>query len=328
MLGTSRNKVIRSASSAQMFEERSAFKYLRSPTSLGRRALGMSNTREPVLVVHGLRTVDDVQFHARVSALNKKLGDEWDLIPVFWGDLASPTLDLSKIFSTPKSGDEIWEERFNAALAYGFANLVKFFGSDQFARELAQDAEEADRRAKTKARYGMRYQAMLALNHLVGPYLLDVLQYQNPLIGANIRDRVRVKAKDYCQQGRAVSVIAHSLGGVVCFDLAIGRNTDLRLKRFVTLGSQPSLFCVSGLCDINERDGNGVYFLPDTIEKWTNIYHILDPLACITGKLFRLRDGTPPRDVELIGEVTQSDAHSCYWDSPESISAVRLALRE
>jgi hypothetical protein len=46
---------------------------------------------EPVLVVHGVATHVEAEFNATVEALARKLGDRWQLIPVFWGDLGANT---------------------------------------------------------------------------------------------------------------------------------------------------------------------------------------------------------------------------------------------
>jgi hypothetical protein len=49
---------------------------------------------EPVLVIHGVANRNKKAFESMVEDLSKRLGGNWDLIPVFWGDLGSKNEDI------------------------------------------------------------------------------------------------------------------------------------------------------------------------------------------------------------------------------------------
>lgn len=127
---------------------------------------------------------------------------------------------------------------------------------------------------------------------------------------------------------RPITVIAHSLGGLACFDAALGSDViqqgtrrRLHMKRFVTIGSQPAFFHV-----LAPREGIEHYQpgkpvdLPASIAEWTNLWHPMDVLAFITAPVFRLASGQPPEDLRIdtpMSEIMRDNwwMHSAYWES-------------
>lgn len=162
----------------------------------------------------------------------------------------------------------------------------------------------------------------------IGRFLGDIFVYENQR--RSIRDRLFERldreAPGWGTEQRPINVIAHSLGGVVCFDTAV-TNVERRLfiKRFVTFGSQSAFFHV-----VNPRGSITPYQpgtpvrLPSSIGRWTSLWEPLDPLAFLAGKVFRLSSGDAPRDVEV--PHLQSSGlwtHSVYWTHQALVDAIR-----
>lgn len=144
------------------------------------------------------------------------------------------------------------------------------------------------------------------------------------------------KAPGYGSADKPITVLAHSLGGLVAFDAALGSGTgagderrQLHIKRWITFGSQPAFFHV-----LAPREGIAHYAagapvsLPRTIGPWTNLWHPMDMLAFSAGTVFRLSDGRMPEDVRVdtpASEVVQNRGwlHSAYWTSPVLVAALK-----
>ena len=58
---------------------------------------------DPVLVVHGVANRDKGSFEAQVADLNKRTGNAWRFVPVFWGDLGARVEDLQDTVPQPRS---------------------------------------------------------------------------------------------------------------------------------------------------------------------------------------------------------------------------------
>ncbi|MDG9927380.1 MULTISPECIES: hypothetical protein [unclassified Pseudomonas] len=168
---------------------------------------------------------------------------------------------------------------------------------------------------------------------LAGPIALtlgDVVGYhQNrQKIHERLFARLDVEAHGWGKEGKPVHVMAHSLGGLLVLDAALGAcGRTLHIKRLVTFGSQPAFFHI-----MTPRYGLAPYqhaqpvALPASIARWTNLWHPLDVLAFVTATVFRLSDGGAPQDVQVqTNASTIADAggwlHSVYWRSPELVAA-------
>jgi hypothetical protein len=165
----------------------------------------------------------------------------------------------------------------------------------------------------------------------VARFIGDVLVYQRHR--KEIQDRVRATI-DQVDPGlgrgpdRPVRVVGHSLGGVIAVDMATA-DAPLWTQSLVTFGSQSPFFHV---CD--PRGGqlkpyaNGTLVrLPPSLGAWTNLWEPLDLLAFIAARVFRMHDGSAPRDVP-IGHLVSSGlwTHSAYWDLPQVATVIREAL--
>lgn len=147
--------------------------------------------------------------------------------------------------------------------------------------------------------------------------------------------RLDEKAPGYGSADKPIAVLAHSLGGLVAFDAALGSGVgaegerrQLHIKRWITFGSQPAFFHV-----LAPREGIARYAagapvaLPQSIGPWTNLWHPMDVLAFSAGAVFRLSDGKMPQDVRVdtpASEIMESKGwlHSAYWTSPLLVEAL------
>jgi hypothetical protein len=161
-------------------------------------------------------------------------------------------------------------------------------------------------------------------------FLGDILVYQRhrKRIHQRVREVLRKQAPDLGDERKPVSVIGHSLGGVIAFDLAVAGEPRLWTNGLVTFGSQSPFFHIVDPRDdlAPFRPGQPVT-LPPTIPRWTNLWEPLDILAFIAGKVFRLTSGKAPSDQEVphrgsFGLWT----HSAYWTVPELVDAIRTTL--
>lgn len=64
---------------------------------------------EPILIIHGVANHEEAPFLACVRALQEKLGAEWELLPVFWGDLGGASTDINDCLPTMQDGR--WQVR-------------------------------------------------------------------------------------------------------------------------------------------------------------------------------------------------------------------------
>jgi hypothetical protein len=111
----------------------------------------------------------------------------------------------------------------------------------------------------------------------------DVLLYQTH--GDKIRKFIRDKITN---AARPVTLLAHSLGGIACFDL-LALPSPPKIDYLVTAGSQSTLlYEIGALTSLKLPDPLPAHFPP-----WLNFYDRNDFLSYVGGRLF------PPRDFEL-----------------------------
>lgn len=164
----------------------------------------------------------------------------------------------------------------------------------------------------------------------IGCFLGDILAYQRKQ--REIHERlfavIADQAPGYGNEKNPISVIAHSLGGVLAFDATIRGTDPLWIDGFVTFGSQASFFEV-----LDPRDTLPRYMidnpitLPKTVARWTNLWEPLDVLAFAAGRVFRLHSGLKPTDLRIPHDVSYGLAtHGSYWRSTELVAAVHQTI--
>ena len=136
------------------------------------------------------------------------------------------------------------------------------------------------------------------------PFAGDVLLYQAR--GENIRAFVRKRIEEATPP---VVLLAHSLGGIICFDLLV-MNSLPKVDLLVTVGSQaPFLYEINALQSLPfDRSGDP---LPDHFPRWLNIYDPSDFLSYVGAKVFPGR----VTDVKVNNEEPFPWSHSAYWET-------------
>ncbi|MFC6010796.1 hypothetical protein [Nocardia lasii] len=159
----------------------------------------------------------------------------------------------------------------------------------------------------------------------------DILVYQRHRdeIAQHVRD---VIAKVDPRLGRSaehpVDIVAHSLGGVIMVDLATS-DEPLWIRRLITFGSQSPFFHV---CDprggaIVPYAGERPVELPPTIRAWSNLWEPLDPVAFVAAHVFRLHDGSKPKDIKVPHLAsTGLWTHTRYWKHPSVVEHIAETL--
>jgi hypothetical protein len=252
--------------------------------------------RKPLLVVHGIANRDKVGFAAHVARLGQKLGNDYQLHPVFWGHLGPRSERLEDILPShePEATEGLW------------ASLKRNLGG--------------------AAQHGVRG----IMTEVVFPILGDIMVYQaNRLaIQQEVRQVLAEIGADAGTQQQPICALGHSLGGVILFHLATGNDRPVWLDRFITLGSQPSFFHLyhPGSSVVPPYQGQPLT-LPPTIARWLNIWDQQDWFAFAASKVFKLHDGQPVRETRIKSFDSFFDglakSHGAYWENEAALNAIR-----
>ena len=304
---------------------------------------------EPVLVIHGIAIRNPAKFLRSVDALGGEFGDGYELIPVFWGDLGAEGVHLDKVIARypDRSGGmrDMVADSLAASVASGLGRTMSWVsrkrGEDEAAARIGEQASQlrADLKGRVRGYVNDKFQDMRgALTSAVLPFLADVIAYQSQGRRAVVHGRVREVIDkelgvEYGTASKPLTVIAHSLGGVIGFDMATAERDPLHIGRFITLGSQPAFFHLldprSGI--VPAFEGEHVT-LPPTLRRWTNIWDEFDVLAFGVSEVFRLHDGSKPvdRPVRCYRDAVRGAAllqsHLGYFTRRASLEAIREAL--
>ncbi|MEU2158729.1 hypothetical protein ABZ532_27590 [Streptomyces sp. NPDC019396] len=143
-----------------------------------------------------------------------------------------------------------------------------------------------------------------ALNDgLLLPAVGDILRYQAR--GQGLRELIKRTVEH--APGDAVTVIAHSLGGVACVDLLVQEELG-RVDQLVTVGSQAPFFYEAGALVSLEHPQVPPDHFP---RRWLNLYDRRDLLS------FRAAEVFPKHafDHEVDNRQPFPFAHSAYWSN-------------
>ena len=148
----------------------------------------------------------------------------------------------------------------------------------------------------------------------------DILYYQAH--GSGIRRAVRDRILEVHEP---VVLLAHSLGGIIAFDLLTEGAKDPALehvKLLVTVGSQVPLFYeLDVLAKLRYRRTPRAGFPP---WRWVNVYDKRDMLAYVGEKLFPGRCA----DIEVDTGAPFWPAHNAYWDTARFYAELADAMYE
>jgi hypothetical protein len=319
--------------------------------------------RIPVLVVHGVNTRNPigldtdtqnnrVPFEERVKHFNELVGNRWHFFPVYWGDLGVHVDDLAQILPPLEEkrdsilhfiGSWAWHESIVQATTatkatVGIAQILGswLLGNQRKASELIEqtttiidDFDHCRRSFYWELSYLFRKKMIPAVIPFIGDILLYQTVNRQKLIQQRLLEKLaeiqKVTGQPFGTPDLPISIIAHSLGGVIAFDLALTPNPKIYINRLITMGSQPSLFYLvdSHRYTHHSKTADGTRLqLPQSIMKWTNIIDPLDPLSFSVNKVFAFSDGTNPQDIILGNDA----GHAGYWTSKEVIKEIQDAL--
>jgi len=137
------------------------------------------------------------------------------------------------------------------------------------------------------------------------PLCGDILLYQSR--GQKICDLIEKRIREV---EPPVVLIAHSLGGVACIDLLIGRQLNALVPLIVTVGSQaPYFYEINALRSLEYSSSPA---LPPDFPKWVNIYDLRDFLSFVGADIFRGRVA----DYRVDNRQPFPECHSAYfWNS-------------
>lgn len=175
----------------------------------------------------------------------------------------------------------------------------------------------------------VRAQYLAASAHFAG----DIILYQrrHREIQARVWETLMREAPGHGLPESPVTVVTHSLGGTLAFDMAVAGNPRLHIDHLISCACTAPYFHVIGCSPptIAAHERGAVTTLPPTIGHWTNLWLPLDPWGYLAAPIFRLADGTSPTDIEVhAGEREDRlmrHAASHYWRHPTVVNAIRNA---
>lgn len=303
---------------------------------------------EKVLLIHGIAMRSEEKVANYATSLNALIGEAYELVPVYWGDLGADDTYLHKVIGRhPISADKfshMVHEAVARPLTRGKGKVRAWIERRKGDRQRSAVIDRAARQRSSDARsrvhgyLGDKFQDVrLWLTQQTLPFIADVIVYQSHTYREKIQARVReVIQRELGEQAgtidQPVKVIAHSLGGVVSFDMACLNHEPLHMDAFITMGSQPAFFhLLDPRQGVAEFDGEPVT-VPATIGRWTNIWDEYDMLGFATDEVFHLHDGTTPLDVRV--RATRSRlkgglmmrSHLRYFTNQDTADAIRVTL--
>lgn len=221
------------------------------------------------------------------------------------------------------------------ALTQGEAHSVEVEGLTDF---IDRALESVDRFVGTMiGRFGGKLNRKLRVTFApkLAGFFGDVIAYlrRDTEIYDLIRNRIEEEAPGAGTVDHPVGAIAHSLGGVILFDMATVKKDPLHIRNLLTFGSQAPFFHA-----LSDKKGNALdefkgdpIDVPPTIQgRWINLWELLDILAFVAAKVFRLANEPREPDDRMVQHVRTSGlwTHSAYWDLPEFQGAIRDAFME
>lgn len=171
------------------------------------------------------------------------------------------------------------------------------------------------------------------LNPLVAQFLGDIFVYLKP--GAP-RDQIRAKVVGVLNAafatkaaGEPLVLVAHSLGGVILYDLlsspvAAGLSPGFRANALITVGSQPGLFQEMGLFDFKPAGHAPPNPMPGpaNVDLWINVFDAIDLFGFRAAPVF----GTAT-DYEFNSMTGLLSSHSTYFKRPQFHARLRKRLK-
>lgn len=140
-------------------------------------------------------------------------------------------------------------------------------------------------------------------------------------------------AFDQANQARKIDyddlliIVAHSMGGIISYDILTRVQPALVCDLFVTVGSQVGMFAELGLFPSITIDpnvpsaGRAKVPVPDNIKRWINVFDPADALAYAASRVFDRVE-----DYAFSSEVSALTAHSMYFARPQFYERLRARI--
>ena len=148
-----------------------------------------------------------------------------------------------------------------------------------------------------------------------------------------ILDDLVKAAKAPRKDGEPFVVVAHSLGGVILYDMltddatlaaikaALGK--ELVIDALFTVGSQPGFFADLGLYPGGRLPAGQKRPRPDRVGKWLNVYDFTDVFSFLCVPMF---DGVGDFGYDTVTDLVH--AHTAYFQRPSFYKRLRARLQE
>jgi len=147
------------------------------------------------------------------------------------------------------------------------------------------------------------------LTNVSSPVAGDIVAYQSPR-GRAFRRRIAQDIADAPTE--AVVLLAHSLGGIACFDL-LADKANSRVTHLITAGCQaPFFYEIDALVKLRRGKPLPAYFP----RNWMNVYDTHDILSYRADNVFPNSSHVFIQDVEVDSKESFPASHSAYWTHP------------
>jgi hypothetical protein len=120
------------------------------------------------------------------------------------------------------------------------------------------------------------------------------------------------EAADLRTTGDPLIVVAHSLGGIIVYDIVTWFRPDISIDVLVTVGSQVGWFeelKLFGVSDDAVPNGVAKVAKPISVKRWINVFDLNDPLGYACEAIF---DGAE----DYAYATGQIVAHGAYFEQP------------
>lgn len=319
-------------------------------------------TQKLAIVLHGVNTRSSDKFQAVVQEMHDNLKgktkDQWIFYPVFWGDMGVEHDDIATLVpELPERSKSIGTWLFGGiwhliagyaggtvAAVFKLGNAVRhaIAGNQEMARKIFGELE-ADNEWMANRGYDYWWEAFDLIRAPISRQALkfvgDVIVYSNSTRRLKIQNRIfqivdridrEIRQSRALELGQSigsaespVTVIAHSLGGVIAFELATRQGRRLWIDHFITMGSQPGFFYRADPSRYRQLSttSDGKLVLPATVQRWTNIVEPFDVLSFPARGNFVLHNGSEPNDIVHRVEIGPR-SHGVYWRQYDLIARI------
>ena len=200
-------------------------------------------TPEPVLVIHGVAMRDPDTFASTVRDFETRVneaggeGRRFTFIPVFWGDLVPDFAGLACAIPPPAPcGPSV-----TRALPHreaGAASGVNLPGAIGWIVDRLTAFGPFEDRAERQTS-AVRHAVLPGASEGLGDLFVYVDRYEP--IHQRLRDVLAQAGDGWGTPEKPISILGHSLGGIIAFDAARSTPSPISIKRFVTFGSQSAV---------------------------------------------------------------------------------------